>query len=209
VSCWALVPVKQRTEGKQRLSSVLSPESRATLVRAMLEHVLMTLTHCRAIDEIAVLSPQHDVLSADVWALPDPGCGLNRALHDGLQTLVRCGAERVAVVTADLPLLNADEVLSLVEASNVTGIALAPDRRRIGTNALCITVPSSFVFRFGDRSLERHRAEAARLGIAPAVLALPGLAFDVDQPEDLAFLSAQTLCPPFHGITPSTPPESR
>jgi len=188
VSCWALVPVKARTEGKRRLSPVLDEDGRICLVRAMLEHVLSVLATCPGVDDIAVLTPERDALPANIRLLPDAGRGVNEALREALQTLGRVGVKRVAIVAADLPLVSPDEVESLVEASQLSGIAIAPDRRGGGTNAVCVTVPTPFEFHFGPGSLVRHVAEAAKLGVTPAIVALPGLAFDVDEPDDLALL---------------------
>jgi 2-phospho-L-lactate guanylyltransferase len=40
--------------------------------------------------------------------------------------------------------------------------------------------------RFGDDSFLPHLAAAKARGIAPTVVRLPGIAFDIDNPEDLA-----------------------
>jgi 2-phospho-L-lactate guanylyltransferase len=180
-----------RTAGKRRLSPVLGDDERVTLVRGMLEHVLQALASCPAVDQIAVLTPERDTVPPNIHLLPDAACGVNDALRRALQKALRGGADRVAIVAADLPLVTADEIASLVTASRSTGIALAPDRRGSGTNALCLAVPTPFVFRFGPGSLKLHTAEAVKLGIEPAVVTLPGLGFDLDEPEDLAVMSGR------------------
>jgi 2-phospho-L-lactate guanylyltransferase (CobY/MobA/RfbA family) len=62
---------------------------------------------------------------------------------------------------------------------------LVPDRRRDGTNVLSIPRGAGFVFRYGVGSFERHRAEAARLGLTVVVLEPTDLTWDVDEPDDL------------------------
>ena len=42
--------------------------------------------------------------------------------------------------------------------------------------------------RFGEPSFDNHVTAARALGLVPRVLALPGLALDVDAPDDLAEL---------------------
>ena len=41
-------------------------------------------------------------------------------------------------------------------------------------------------FRFGAGSFAAHHAEARAAGVEPAILDRPGLAFDLDTPQDLA-----------------------
>jgi 2-phospho-L-lactate guanylyltransferase (CobY/MobA/RfbA family) len=43
---------------------------------------------------------------------------------------------------------------------------------------------SSFQFSFGAGSLQKHLAEADRLGLDTAILTLPGVEFDLDVPAD-------------------------
>jgi len=193
VSSWALVPIKARSEAKRRLSGALGETARTALVRAMLENVLEALGGCPAIEEIAVVSPERDVLPAAFELLPDPGQGLNFAVEESLRSLAARGAERIVIVAADLPLLSADDIASLVAASSRASVALAPDRSGSGTNALGLTLPTRFRFHFGPGSLPQHLAEAARLGLKPVAVRRPGLAFDVDEPEDVTLLKGYAV----------------
>jgi 2-phospho-L-lactate guanylyltransferase (CobY/MobA/RfbA family) len=43
MSCWALVPVKRRAEGKRRLAQRLSAAARVELVRSMLAQTMAAL----------------------------------------------------------------------------------------------------------------------------------------------------------------------
>ena len=63
-------------------------------------------------------------------------------------------------------------------------VAVAPDRHRRGTNGLALDAGLDFAFRFGAGSFAAHMAEAARLGVAAQALDNPGLALDIDTPED-------------------------
>ena len=53
----AVVPIKQGTFGKSRLSPVLDAQARDDLVRRMADHVLQTLAEVAALAQIDVLSP--------------------------------------------------------------------------------------------------------------------------------------------------------
>jgi 2-phospho-L-lactate guanylyltransferase len=193
VSTWALVPVKARHTGKQRLAAALGDEQRARLVRRMLDDVLAALTACAAIDGTLVMSPERDALPAATPLLHDPAVGMNAALDLAIATLQQRGATCVALVAADLPLLSSTEVTQLVAAARSSGMALAPDARGTGTNALCLTLPTGFRCQFGPGSFALHQGEAARHGIAAVALARTGLGFDVDDAADLAALKARGL----------------
>ena len=192
MSTWALVPVKARHTGKQRLAAALGDEPRARLVRRMLDDVLAALGGCAAIDGTLVMSPERDALPAATPLLHDPAVGMNAALDLAIAHLQQRGATCVALVAADLPLLSSTEVTELVAAAR-SGMALAPDARGTGTNALCLTLPTGFRCQFGPGSFALHQSEAARIGSATASIMRPGLGFDVDDAADLAALRARGL----------------
>ena len=193
MSTWALVPVKARHAGKQRLAANLGDAARAQLVRRMLADVLGSLNACPEISGTLVMSPERDVLPATTQVLDDPAAGMNASLDLALESLGQRGATCIALVAADLPLLAPAEVSALVAAARTAGVALAPDGRGTGTNALCLMLPTQLRCQFGPGSFALHQAEAARLGLTAATVRLPGLAFDVDEMADLAALKARGL----------------
>lgn len=186
--CWALLALKALPEGKSRLTGVLSRTQREQLIRAMLASVIDALAAARELAGIAVVTPQAEVLPAGVLALPDPGAGLNHALASGAGRLEALGARELLVLHTDLPLLDADEIDAFITASRPSGLGLAPDRRGSGTNGLFLALPSAFRFRFGAASLQQHVLEARLHGLRASIAPLPGFAFDVDEPADLAGL---------------------
>ena len=191
MSVWALVPVKARAAGKQRLAAVLDEAARVRLVRAMLAHVLEVLRGCRQLDGIAVLTPDPQALPAGIVWLADAAADMNGAVQAGLTALAARGARHAAVISADLPRLTVGEVAALLAAGLENGVALASDRHGSGTNALALSLPARFRPQFGSGSLARHLAQARELSLSAAHLTLPGLAFDIDAPEDLALLQQQ------------------
>lgn len=191
MSCWALVPIKRRTEAKLRLSRSLAPEGRARLASSMFAHVLDAARASDAFAGIAVLSPAQPRLPHDITLLVDTGSELNESLDRAVRALhEERGASRVAVISADLACVSGAEVAALVAASAASGLALAPDRHERGTNAVCLTLPCRFRFQYGPDSFARHLAQAAALGVDAAIVRLPGLGFDVDEPEDLGWLAS-------------------
>ncbi len=191
MSTWALVPVKARHAGKQRLAGALAEPARAQLVRRMLSHVLGVLADCPEIDHILVMSPERDEVPAGIEWLTDPAAQMNDALQLAVQGLEARGATCVAVIAADLPLLAAGEVRELLRAGLGAGTAIAPDRGGTGTNAVCVRLPTALKFRFGSGSFAAHSAQATLEGTPALSVAQPGLAFDVDVPADLKMLVAR------------------
>ncbi len=188
MSTWAVVPVKARREGKQRLSPVLAPAPRALLVARMLEQVIDAARSSGAIEEILVISPELSGLPAGVRTYRDAGAGLNVALSAALPLLQEAGVRCAVVLAADLPALSGADVAALAGVGE--RIALAPDRAGTGTNAIALPLGTGFNFQFGADSLARHRAEARRLGLSALLIEREGLAFDVDEPADLERLRA-------------------
>jgi 2-phospho-L-lactate/phosphoenolpyruvate guanylyltransferase len=65
-------------------------------------------------------------------------------------------------------------------------VTLAPSRDRRGSNAVACSPPDLLPLRFGDNSFLPHLQRARALGIEPRIVARPGLALDIDRPDDLA-----------------------
>ncbi|MCK0508181.1 2-phospho-L-lactate guanylyltransferase [Aromatoleum anaerobium] len=188
MSCWALIPIKTLSLGKGRLAGALSPAERQRLIRKMLDRVLAALTASRLVEGIAIVTPECRALAGKATLLPDRGAGLNGSIADAAQSLAAFGATELLVLHGDLPLVNRVEIDRIITLGRSTGLALAPDRRRQGTNAIYLQPDSGFEFRFGTHSFASHQAEAARCGLRPTVVDLPGLAFDVDEAPDLDLL---------------------
>jgi FO synthase len=184
MTCWSLTALKPRGEGKSRLAAELAPAERAVLVDSMLHHVLDALSAASGVDRVAVVGCDH-ALAPRIVRLDDSGGGLNDALTQATRLAASSGATRVLIVHADLPRLRSEEVSALIEGSRACGIAIAPDHRGTGTNALCAPLPLPIELAFGPGSFARHLHQATALGLTPAIVRLPGLAFDLDEPEDL------------------------
>lgn len=175
-----VIPVKGFHAAKLRLAPALSPAARAVLARQMATRVV------EAAGDLPVTVVCEDLVVRE-WALEvgatvhwTPGLGLDGAVTAGVEAAAATGAERVVVAHADLPLAT-----GLDHVVGHTGVLLVPDRRADGTNVLTIPAASGFRFSYGPGSFARHRAEAARLGLAVEVRADVALGWDVDVPDDL------------------------
>jgi 2-phospho-L-lactate guanylyltransferase len=187
VTIWAIIPVKASPESKSRLAGVLDAPARAALVDAMLERVIEAALNARNIARVALLGAPRTAPPADVELLAEPGQGLNAAAAFAFSEVAARGASRVVFIHGDLPTVSARE-LELLAAAPSGEIAIAPDRHGAGTNALSLPLPHAqgFSFAFGPDSFALHMAEAERRGLKVEEIHSPGLARDVDEPEDLA-----------------------
>ena len=180
-SAAVLVPVKAFHEAKGRLAPALDPAARAALARSMASAVLRAASPLPVWvvcddDEVAAWAEE-----GGARVLWKPGRGLNGAVNEGVADLAAVGVGRVVVAHADLP-----HAVSLSWVAEGDGVTLVPDRHGDGTNVAAAPSDAGFVFAYGPRSFERHRAEAARLGLPLRVVHDPRLGWDVDLPADLA-----------------------
>ena len=184
-----IVPHRGLPAAKTRLAPVLGPEERIALARTLLSGVLRVAR--QAADDVVVISPSAalEPIASEAGArlVVQRGMGLNAGLDQARGEALAEGVELLAVLHGDLPNLAQDDVLALLTAGGgERGVAIAPDRLGSGTNGLALRPPEIIGFRFGAGSFAAHVAEAEGAGIRAAVVRRPGLAFDLDTPEDLA-----------------------
>ena len=188
-----VVPIRSFREGKTRLASILTGDQRATLLRKTASRVVCTLAASQIVDTVLVVSPERDVLD---WArdmgkrilpLQQSGeqPGLNGAIDAARTWAVDRDADALLSLFADLPLLSTHDIRALVREQ--APVVLGSDRRGEGTNAMLLRLGGAgeaFRFAFGTNSLERHLAEAARVGVDAQIVRAPGVGFDLDTPSD-------------------------
>jgi 2-phospho-L-lactate guanylyltransferase len=117
--------------------------------------------------------------------LDDSGGGLNAALGLACRYAVARGARVVAVLPSDLPNVTADDAKALVASLRPAPCCvIAPDEQEEGTNALALAPPEPDFFRFGPNSFQAHLELARASGMTVRVLRRPGLAHDLDTPDE-------------------------
>lgn len=185
------MPVKAFSRAKLRLAARLSPAAREELARALAAKVLAArgaMDAFVACDDEAVAAFAGDAGAQVLWTA---GLGLSGAVTAAVSHLGAAGADLVVVAHGDLPF-----VPDLAAFGDPERVTLAPDRRERGTNVAAVPARSGFAFSYGPGSFERHRTEAARLGLTCRVVRDWRLAIDVDHPSDLALLELGEDCSP-------------
>jgi 2-phospho-L-lactate guanylyltransferase len=192
----AAVPVKDLSAAKQRLANVLTLVERDELARAMLRDVLRALA-AADLDRVWVVTrePEAAAIARALGAEPlaeAENRGHTAAVALAQAEAARRGARVFLTVPGDVPRATGDELRELARAADAGAPAFVPSRSGLGTNGVALAPPDSMPLTFGEPSFARHLETARRHGLAPRVLPLPGLGLDIDGPEDLTALLAET-----------------
>ena len=195
-----LVPVKILADAKQRLSGILSPEERVALAQAMCEDVLQTLANWQNRTSLtmamAVAVVTNDSFASRLAArfkfdvIADANSGETSAIEMATAVSKARGARSTLVVPADIPLIDSAELQEIIESAPPDGTVLVPDAEGRGTNAALRSPGDLFPLRFGNDSFLPHQAAARATGLPCVILRLPGIALDIDRPQDLHQLAA-------------------
>lgn len=121
--------------------------------------------------------------------------GLTESIAAAADRAASHGFDRLVIAHADLPHATDLRVVT------GPGMAIAPDRRRDGSNVMSVPSAAGFRFSYGPGSFEAHKAEAGRLGLAVSVIDSADLAWDVDDPDDLPSNWAELISHQTHSMT--------
>ena len=186
------VPVKSLSRAKSRMSPVLSPLERAALSLALLEDVLDAALGIPGWD-VWVVSPDEAVLEIAVrrgaTPLLERKPPLGSAVRQAEEEATLRGVGALAVLPADLPLLRAAELAAALQT--LGPVVASPASTDGGTNFLLRRPPTAIPARFGPDSFRKHEHSARSRGLPLSVVDSPGLAFDLDLPEQAARVLAE------------------
>jgi len=197
----AILPVKRFADAKRRLLDVIDARARAALVKAMLADVLAALIAAQRVERVIVVTGEGRAekvaldharrVKMPIEVLRDPrDSGHPEAATLGIVRAKALGAECVALVPGDCPLLGPAELDAALERMSDGRVSVVPDRHTTGTNALLMAPPDAIAPGFGPGSRDRHVERARRRGLEAAVEELESLALDLDTPDDLEVLAA-------------------
>jgi 2-phospho-L-lactate guanylyltransferase len=193
------VPVKDLRGTKSRLAPILDPGARAGLTLYMMGRVVAAIRSC-GVEDVCVVSPDRIVLGEaqrrGATPLVQQSRGLNPALEEGRRRALDLGASTLLVFPADLPLLEEDDVRTVLQAAEGRSVVISPDGARSGTNALLMRPPDALPFAFGPDSFEAHLEAARQRGLDLTVCERSHLAFDLDTAGDLARLKKSGAASP-------------
>ena len=188
---WAVIPVKQISQAKQRLSKILSSEERRNFFSAMLEDVLSMMVKIDFFEKIILatncphaisIAGRHSITHFETG----PDDGLNQAAGETVNHLLENGIRDMFLIPADIPLITEEEINSAIKAHpSAPSLTIIPSRDKLGSNCLLLSPPSRMPLKFGPDSYFRHLEIAKSNGLKINPMELPGFGLDIDEPKDL------------------------
>lgn len=198
---YILIPVKDLGRAKQRLSSLMSQEQRTVLATELLRHTLTTAAAVSEANEVAVVTlyPPAIRLAKGFGFMvigEDRQISESDSVDFGSREAMRAGARAVLRLPIDLPWITAQDINAILtldqpespESVDQRSVVIVPSRDGTGTNAILRRPPDLFPSRFGTGSLAKHREEARQIGVPCQICENPNIAFDIDEPADVAHL---------------------
>src|SRR5262249_37137996 len=120
--------------------------------------------------------------------------GLSKSVAQAATRLASDNIGNMLMLPTDVPLATSLEIdMVIAKHGWAPAVTIVSDEDGYGTNAIALSPPDLMPFRFGRQSFEAHRQAAQDCGARVQVLRAPGLALDVDTPEDIRrFLSHES-----------------
>jgi 2-phospho-L-lactate guanylyltransferase len=196
---WAVIPVKNIENAKQRLAPALAPDERRRLFRAMVEDVLAVLSRCQSLAGVIMVTRDPEAVSlAEHYGarvlIEEKNAGHTAASSLGAKTLAAEGVAGMIQIPGDLPAITPDDVETVLAVhADAPAVTIVPSSDELGSNAVACSPPDLLPLRFGDNSFVPHVESARKLGLDPVIVRREGIALDIDTPNDLrTFLAAPT-----------------
>jgi 2-phospho-L-lactate guanylyltransferase len=189
MAIWAAVPVKEFAGAKQRLATLLRATRRQALAAAMMEDVLAALAEAPL---AGIMVNTVDPLATDLARrygariITDGARDGHTGAVAAMARILAAEGHDMLTVPGDIPRVTAAEIAAVIESARpAPSVTIVPAHDERGSNAVLCSPPLVMPLRFGDDSFLPHLASARALGIEPTILRLPGIALDIDQPEDV------------------------
>ena len=189
---WAVVPIKEVAQAKQRLADAVPAEVKPRLALAMAEDVLSALALVRPLSGILVVSVDPDACELarryGARLLADGAReGQTSAVAAAAAALAHKGRNAMLTIPADVPLITAEEVAKIIDAHDrEPDFVIVPAHDGRGSNAVLCAPPQAVRLTFGNDSFAPHVEAAKRAGLEPKIIRVPGIGLDIDNPADLA-----------------------
>jgi len=191
---FVIIPVKELSKAKERLSSILNAEQRRHLAKAMLTDVLSSVKKSIYVNKIYILTSDNDVINlasemqVDV-IVEDSQSSESDSVDRGSNKCIELGAKTIITIPGDAPLIRAEDIDDIFEHEMQNpSIILVPSRDENGTNALLRKPPDLIPSRFGIDSFRKHIGESLKKNLPYKIIRNDRIALDIDHPSDLRIL---------------------
>jgi len=194
---FVIVPVKDLSMAKERLSSLLPQHQRTKLAYAMLEDVLRALKGSRLADRKFIVTldkkaiEMANAIGIEVITETEQN-GESASVDYASKISIDMGATSVLVIPGDAPLITSEDIdFVLDKEKDGPSIVFVPARDEYGTNAILRKPPDAIPSMFGDDSFNKHKNLAEKKNIPYECYENPRIGLDIDRQEDLVELVSQ------------------
>jgi 2-phospho-L-lactate/phosphoenolpyruvate guanylyltransferase len=188
----AVVPLKEFSRAKQRLSGLLNSDERRGLARAMVQDVLAALRATREVDGILLVSREPEAAAlagafgAELFREPRRADLSEAVQAAGGYLVAQHRVTGTMIVPADVPLAMPGDFRAVLEGHQQ--LTLVPDAGSDGTNCIVSSPPNLIRYQFDGHSFRPHVEAAYAIGTTPRICQRRNLELDIDTPTDLARL---------------------
>jgi 2-phospho-L-lactate guanylyltransferase len=186
---WAVVPLKNIRQAKQRLGPMLAPDERSALMMAMVSDVLEALTQTPGLAGILLVSRAPEArdlahrFGTELYA-EAAGADLSESVQAaGGYLVANKDARGTLIVPGDVPLITPADIGAIL--ADHQRLTLVPDSEGDGTNCIVSSPPNLIRYRFDGHSFKPHAEAAYGIGITPRIVRNEAFGIDVDTPRDL------------------------
>ena len=195
----AIIPVKTFSRAKTRLN--LSLDQKLKLCEIMLEEVVSTISNCKKIDKIVIVSKDESAIKLTkkfgaIDIFDNEESGVNHAVSLADEYLEQKDYDASVVFPQDIPFLQEVDIENLLSfKKSPKSVLIVPSRRFDGTNALFRTPVNLMETHYDEDSYKIHLEVGKSLTSNTSLLLLRRIMMDVDNHEDLEFLLDQNEKP--------------
>ena len=190
----AIVPVKTFSKAKKRLR--LQQSVKENICNLMLQEVLKTISNCKLIDKIVLVSKDEAALKIgrqfNAAEILDNESGVNDAVSLADQYISDKKFDCSIIFPQDIPIMmssDIDNLLNFVKSKN--SVIIVPSRQFNGTNAL-VRCPADIMKTSYDMGSYTFQIDAAKTKTDDVSIALiRRMMLDIDDEHDLAFMLKQ------------------
>tara|TARA_B100000029_G_scaffold492567_1_gene553985 strand:- start:2706 stop:3305 length:600 start_codon:yes stop_codon:yes gene_type:complete len=181
------VPIKSFKTSKQRLSQVLSDNSRESLSESLVTNLINKLITFPNNFMIYIVTDDRRISFKDVTSIITKK-SLNKALQDSINKVCN-DQDEVLIIHSDLPSINISDIEHIIKLFKDSENFIIPDRHNSGTNCLGLRWYQDIQLQFGNNSYKKFIDLFHNDGINIKTINNKNIAFDLDTPEDLNFLT--------------------
>ncbi len=187
-----IIPVKNLSKSKNRLSNMLGSYQRQLLVLVMLEDIIRELNNSHFINKIYILTDD-ELLKREAYysnvvvVIQKHGLDVNNALKTFLnEALDELSDHPVIIIPSDIPLIkheSVDEIVKMISQLK-RSVIISPAHDN-GTNLIALPPGKIICFHYGLNSFREHATEVLNAGLSLLIYDSEDLELDLDTPEDV------------------------